>query len=528
MAYTPPANDAIDFDWSGSYTPPVRNGIAFGGSLNIPLLAFIDQDYALTLDRLAYVDQIYSAQLGATIAMQYGDCPGLRHIQNHHYGDCQILQRAFEMRYGSLLMLQKSLEMDYSIFKPLQAIMETRYGLSGDALISFLDHGYDLSENNLLSKVLDMPYLLQSDSMVQEVSTSLTIAGVAVAFTHLNIERSHASFVITGEAHLAELSEYMQVEVGDEVEATCNATTYILIVESKRRSRPGGAATTFIVNFASPAIMLTAPWSRPLLQEFDPATAESIINGLTGSLGPVEYLAETFPVLTDTLYANDEDARTIIRKLTQSVGAIMQSNPDGSIRIEPEYPTSVPGWEGATPDYFLTDEKSFVSQDETPVRNGGQNKFLVGNQLSSDERIWTEQNALHANLVEVLGFQVPWESREVVELTHSGGSLVQTPEYMGVFEETYPPLDEPAEQVEFVAGFSSARRPIYGNLQIEWMREQLGSITYAEDGKLEAELKTGATDGYSLAEIRYTTKYHKWLVRDTAAEDVQFILWVAQ
>jgi len=526
--------------WTANFTPPTEPYAAppkYNKSIvnalytiaEEPKSRAVDQNYTLSGEHLiTALDHIYGIKLGLAMAMYYGDAPALMQISNQYYGDAPALIRSMQMKYGNLLAMQKHVAMPYHILKPLQAIMEARYGINGEALQAIMEQNYSLSEYNLLLKKLEMPYLLQSDSMVQEVSTSLTIAGNAVAFTHLNIERSHASFVITGEAHLAELSEYMQIELGDEVAATCNATTYNLIVVSRKRSRPGGPATTFIINFESPAITLTAPWSRPLLQEFAQATAESIINDLLGSLGPVDYLAETFPVLADTLYANDEDARTIIRKLTQSVGAVMQSNPDGSIRIEPEYPVSVPAWEAATPDYYLTDEKNFVSQDETPVRNSGQNKYLVGNQLSSDERIWTEQNEISANLVEVLGFQVPWASREVVELTHSGGSAVQTPEYMGVVEETSPPLDEPAEQVEFVAGFSSAKRPIYGDLQITWMREQLGSIAYAEDGKLEAELKTGTTDGYSLAEIRYTTKYHKWLVRDNVAEDVQFILWVAQ
>ena len=95
---------------------------------------------------------------------------------------------------------------------------------------------------------------------------------------------------------------------------------------------------------------------------------------------------------------------------------------------------------------------------------------------------------------------------------------------MGIVEETYPSADEAAEQVEFVAGFANTRRPIYGEPQITWLREQLGSVSYSEDGRLEAEVKTGPTDGYSLAEMRYTTKFHLWKVRDEIDESVQFFV----
>ncbi len=542
MAYTPPAYNDIDADLGSDYTPPAYNEIdtdlAVVDNAVISNMAIMDMVYGLRLGmsldmpyhvlfpKQMHVVMKYGLRLGTSLIQYYGDAPVLQKINHQHYGDCAALLKINEMKYGDMLMLRKCVDMPYHIPKSLMGIMEARYGINGDALRSIMDQQYNLSEYDLLMKTLDMPYLLQSDAMVQAVSVSITIAGISVEIKHLNIERSHDSFVITGEAHLAKLSDYLQVETGQEVAATCNTTTYNLIVESKKRSRPGGAATTFIITLASPAVQLSAPWSRPLLQEFPAATAESIINDLAGSLVPVDYLAEPFPVLADTLYANDEDARTIIRKLTQSAGAVMQSNPDGSIRIEPAYPVTVPEWETTAPDYYLTDERNFVSQDESPVRNSGLNKYLVGNQMSSDERTWTEQKSLTDLESEVLGFQVPWGSKEIDGLTHSGGDSVHTPEYMGVVEEIYPPADQPAEQVEFVAGFSNAQRPIYGDLEITWLREQLGAITYAEDGKLEAELKTGTTDGYSLAAIRYTTRYHKWIVRNDVAEDVQFILWV--
>jgi hypothetical protein len=484
----------------------------------------VDMPYAMLFPRSTSLEMIYGLKLGMSMAMYYGDAPALLKIINQYYGDAPALQRSVVMPYGDMLMIQKTTNMPYHIFKPLQQVMEARYGINGEVLQSIMEQNYSLSEYNLLMKKLDMPYLLQSDSMVQSIATSLTIAGVDIAFHHLNIECSRDSFVITGEAHLADLGQYMAINKGDVVDAVCNETTFNLIVESKKRSRPGGAATTFIVNFTSPAIQLTAPWSKPLSQEFSAGLAETTINTLLDDLGPCEYLTTTFPVLADTLYANDEDARTVIRKLTQSVGAVMQSDPDGMIRVEPEYPK---GWNtDAAIEYFMTDERNFVSQDESPEAKTGENKYLVGNMLSSDERTWVEQRSISDTEVEVLGFQVPWGHKEIYGLTHSGGEWVVIPEYIGVVEEIYPALEDDAEQIEFKAGFANASRPIYGGLQVNWLRQSLGAISYAEDGKLEAEVKDGETDGYGLCEIRYLTRYHLWKVRDDVSEDVQYILWV--
>jgi hypothetical protein len=176
------------------------------------------------------------------------------------------------------------------------------------------------------------------------------------------------------------------------------------------------------------------------------------------------------------------------------------------------------------PDFYLSEQVNFVSNDETPLENPGYNRFLVGNQLAAGNRTWTEQRELSPRVKEVLGFQTPWDAAKRYLLDHSGGPWVGEPEYLGVIEEIFPPETEPAEQVEFVAGFANSARSIYGGLRVTWLREQLGAVVFSEDGRLEAELKTGRTDGYSLAEIRYLTRYHLWRVRDDRGEPVQFFM----
>lgn len=491
------------------------------------ILAATDMPYHILYPHQAHTDMVYSLKLAAAMVMYYDDAPGLMQTMAMHYGDAPALMQISEQRYGELLMHCKATDMEYHILKPMLQTLEARYGINGESLMAISEQQYELSEYNPLRKITDMPYLLQSDLLIRQVATSLTINGVDVAFSHLAIDGSRDSFIIEGEAHLARLSEFQAIKKGDLVEATCNETTFIgVVARTPRRSRPGGAATTYIVEFASPAIRLQSPWTKLLNQEFSPTLAQTVIDDLLGTadLGPCDYQTVSFPVLADTLYANDEDAYTVIRKLTQSVGAKIQSNPDGTVRIEAEYPE---GWHTTAPiDYYMTDERNFISQDESPDPRSGENKYLVSNSSAADERIWTEQKEVSDSEVMVYGFQVPWEKQPVHGLTHSGGEPVPDAEYMGVVEALYPPEDEPAERVEFKAGFADAARPIYGQLAIEWVREQLGAITYSEDGKLEAELKDGPTEGYSLCDIRYLTKYHMWTVRNEAAEGVQYLLWV--
>ena len=100
----------------------------------------------------------------------------------------------------------------------------------------------------------------------------------------------------------------------------------------------------------------------------------------------------------------------------------------------------------------------------------------------------------------------------------SGGYDISI-EYLGVFEETYPPLTEDPETVEFVNGAATTSKNIYGIVERNWVRDDLGGITPSEDGHLTSEVL-----GESLMKLRYTIRYRKWRVVSPVLPEVQFIL----
>ena len=472
---------------------------------------------------LAVIDQPYSMRLGAHIDQFYGDAPVLVAPLVQHYGDAPVLRRPLVMEYGDMLQLRVPVEQPYHINKSLLAIVEQCYTIAEKVNRVSLEQSYSLQETNPVRTLLDQVFAIEGDPIVNGLNLSVIINGQPVSFHHISVEGDLDEFFLSAEIHFVDTAQYRTIKKGDAFVATINADVFHLLVESKRKSRPGTAQRTYIVTAVSQAKRLTAPWSRPLLQKFDPGQAKDIVTDLADGI-PVNWQIVDFPILADTLYANDEDRLTIIRKIVNSAGGILQSDPDGTLRVCYEYSENINKWSQATPDYYLTDKVNFISQDDTPVENPGYNKFLVGSQISATDRTWTEQRDVFALVKEVMGFQTPWDDSKSYTLDHSGGPWVGVPEYLGVVEEIYPPLDKPAERVEFVAGFANAARSIYGNLQVTWLREQLGAITWSEDGRLEAELKTGRTDGYSLAEIRYTSRYHLWRVRTDRSEEVQFIM----
>ena len=69
----------------------------------------------------------------------------------------------------------------------------------------------------------------------------------------------------------------------------------------------------------------------------------------------------------------------------------------------------------------------------------------------------------------------------------------------------------------------SVSKPIYSIVSSTYgTNESLGSITFAEDGRITTEIKNE-----SMLSIRYKTKYHVWRVTSTNVKDVQCVLdWV--
>ena len=508
--------------------PPGTSLLAFTdmpyGDLIAYHLAAVEQPYNILFPRSAFVDQYYSIKLGAAMAMHYGDSPPLQAVINQYYGNSPLLKKIFDMPYDQLLMLQHSIDMPYILPKALQQHSDMKYSLTGEHLQSIIEQPFDMLDRDILKRILNMPYMLMLDSILATVTVSATIDGEPVDPYHLNIEASIDHSDISCEIHLSSEAEFIGVRIGMEAEVTVNSDTYVFVVESKARKRSEIGNTVYQIMLASPVVLLESPWSDQITCSFDADTASNIIDLVAGqSVDTTEFV--DFAVLSDTLFANAETPKDIIRKLKDTVGAMIQSNPDGSLRIIPEYPVAVNKWASATPDYFLTDARNFVSQDETFKHNTGYNIFDVSDQVTPEERIWTEVEGDDQYKKRVLGFHVPWSDtlEPTLEATKCGSA--NPTQYIGIVEEIYPPIDQDPEQVEFVAGFATASRPIYGNLAITCLSgHSLGAITTSEDGRLEAEYKDGVTDGYGLMAIRYLTKFHLWIVNDVHDESILYIM----
>lgn len=490
-----------------------------------------DMLFSIFFELRPYWDMFHSLRLGAHWDIGYGDKPLCHHVLDMHYWDAHIVRHIRDMKHGDLRVHRLTTDMYYHIPKVIRTVLDIRYGINGEQVRHFLDMGYDLMSVNVLRHVRDMRYMIQAGNLVQIIGGRVTIGGRRVKCSHVNVEYSLDERYASCELHLALQTDFVQVFEGEEIVVTTildgvEKDHHLKVDTQPRISRPGQGQTVYIVTGLSKNMVLGSSWSRPLVGEYT-GDAETVVNELHGKVGPVWWSPDVppFPIRPENpLYANNEDAVSVIRKVTASVGAKMQSDPDGSVRIIPAYPVSVNKWPEAQPDYILT-AREFISQDETIKKNPGWNRFLVTNQQAVGNRTWSEVEQVSETVSKVLGFRVPWDGT-LLTLTDTGGNWVGDPEYLGVVEELYPPEEKPAEEVSFVGGAANSARPIYGGLTVDWLEVELGTVDYNEAGQLTAEIIDGESRGHSRAAIRYLTRYHLWQVRDDKLETVQYILWV--
>jgi antitoxin component HigA of HigAB toxin-antitoxin module len=469
--------------------------------------------YALLTNVLQTVEQPYGLRILTALIQYYGDTPAVRRLLAQYYGSATMLRRICSQPYGDYLKMVAALDQEWSLPEALRRTMEQRYSMAGERLTTLMAEQYDISEYQLLRSMLEQIYVLPpGESLVQTPVISVTADGIALDPHHINIEVDEGSYFIRGEIHLADEAEFFRCRHMQTVLAvTINETTYTLLADSPRKSRPELGRQEYYVSAVSPTVRLDAPYATPISREFAGAMASTIAAEMAATAGiTLDWQLLDWYIPAATLYANGETPLAVIRKLVEAVGGIIQTTPAGVLLCRPEYPLSLPDWPTATPDFYLTDMDNFFSVDSTPVIRDGYNRFLVSNQDAATAGLTLEAIDIDAMTKEIRVYQVPWNDASAINLETSGGAWVSIVAE-GVVEESITDL------VEIVAGEGRTTKPIYALTSYAYQQAILGAVTIAEDGHVATELADN-----SLISMTYQTRYHKFIARDARIEDVQF------
>jgi hypothetical protein len=340
----------------------------------------------------------------------------------------------------------------------------------------------------------------------------VTVDGHAVQVDSMTLEADLDQDALHATISLGDLADYQRCRdlCPVVVQVAINggaAEEYHLVQTSARIDERHGEAR-YEVQAESALVLLGAPYAEPVSVEEYTGAASVIATTLCAPLS-LAWQTVDWTLPAGAMVAAGETPLALLKRLAAAVGAVVQAQPDGSVRIEPEYPISLPAWPTATPDLVWIETERSEQVAGQPERRAGYNKYLIGETLTAADSLRLEEETISETVKLVRGYQVPWTG--LFALVHTGGSWVQV-EDLGI--ETR----QETETVEIVAGEGRVRYPIQSRDSVRWLHTTLGALTVSEDGTVRADMA-----GQSLCEVTYTTRCRRWRVRDGRNESLQLV-----
>jgi len=323
-------------------------------------------------------------------------------------------------------------------------------------------------------------------------------------FRSISLDTDEDSYCISMKAELLDPDEWSLCTTGSEITIDINGTSFLFIIDNRERTRSFGE-TSYSIEGRSITAKLGEGNASQLYYEWESdQTAQSIVQGLCDDHSITlswDILDWTIPA--NTLIAEGEYPIEVIRRIADAAGAILQTTPGGTLKVQPKYSVTPSHYYDAdqTPTITLDDADDIISISETKDLRSLYNAVILMNKdLDSDisysieEIDWDYDSKSVTLAVRVYPFQ------DSVELLSAGDpSLVSIVNYG---EQT----ESVEEIIEIVEGQGSSEKPIFSVDSYSYNWDNLGSLEH--DG---TNLYTNVV-GESLLNITYTTKYHKFVV----------------
>jgi hypothetical protein len=512
------ANPAFSGLPSGEYAPAVgMRYLAAAATLHASAASFTyaaPSGYSpldVPVPILAALQQLWGIKLGTDLLHPWADAAVLRQQVLQPWASAPVVLSELVQRWESAFSLRALVVQSWSIHSPIRSELSQPWAITSDIVRADLLQPWDLRASDVLYAELVQRWAIEADGELLRYSVSVLVNGVAIGVEYINVEAGRDQDVLIGDISVGSEADYLRCSLGATVEVTVSSEggddTFFLVVTAPKISEEHGN-TRYTVEAMSPSVLLGEPYAATLDAELI-GKASDIAATLAGSV-PLTWGAVDWAIPAATFIASSETPLALIKRLAAACGAVVQSRPDGSILIEPEYPVAVNYWASATPGAFLAENVDCFTTGETPELKSGYNRFYLSNQSAGSVSLRLEEEPISKSIKIVRGYQTPWTGAFALE--HSGGSWVVI-EGLGVEER------QESESIEMVSGYGRTAYPVFGIVSFAWGKRTLGSVLFSEDGTIQADIP-----GESLLEIVYITRCKIWRVQDQRNESLQLVM----
>ena len=444
------------------------------------------------------------------------------------YDDISVITKEIQELYNDYSEVRTTIDEPYKIFSNIISIVNEIYAITGTTIQKSIEIPYGIFNYEKVMTQIDLPYpLLSGDSYLITPTASMTVEGQNIDFIALDINAGMDSYCITGTVALASEADYINCAYLNSVVCIINGENYSFFIEIKEKQE-SNEGTAYSLSLLSPTAKLDAPYAKTIV---DPLPNGIYAKTLVEQMAAIEGITVDYQILdwflpSFAISINDETPLTVIKKVVNSVGAIVQSKPNGELLIISEYPISPKDWNAIIPSTILDKAKDLLSIKEVNEINTGFNAFIISDQGSSSDNIFLKEENIDETTKIIKGFRIPFNDGEF-DLETSGGIQVTIDKYQYPIEETIPVVkkqeDEEWEYIEFIDWVGNTSYPIYGIVDYDWIEEDLGAFQISENGTLTI-INQNAVPSESLLKIKYITKYWKWTVTGPVDKKVQFFI----
>ena len=468
----------------------------------------IEQPFSISADLRPVWLQSFALKMRQIIEQDLNDAPTIRQTLLQLFGDAGQVRPAWLQTFGDAVALRHSIDQEFGISADRRRSIDQNFAITSTGLRQTIEQSWSIEDVDLLRRIIYQVFSISGhpgENLQYEITTDLDGVRIPNPAT-INIERDIDLYYIDAALMISGQDQWVRYGYGSDLVITIDGHQYVLVVVTPKRDRKHGGGR-YMVDARSPACRL------------GPGFADTITGELTGMASAIAAsLAPDFTIsweIHDEYYgpgkfiAAGEYPIDLIRKMALALKAVVQSNPDGSLRIIYRRQVHVDQRSAAAVDYTLSDANDFFTASETPVRRPGYNKYTVSNQNTSTASLRMESTDISVQEKEIRGYQIPWTGE--FGLIHTGGAWVAI-QPRGIEERSI------TETIQIVDGKGQVAYPIYSYDALDWLETNLGTITISEDGSIESAILAE-----SLLKITYMTKCRLWRVIDARIEDLQLV-----
>ena len=320
------------------------------------------------------------------------------------------------------------------------------------------------------------------------------------------ISLAEGDFAWSGSLELDDPASFQRVKVDDPITLELGGEVFNLVVDNKTLERNGVGMPRFSVSVVSPTARLSSPRATPMERTWDePTQARIAAEEAVGEV--IDWQLVDWLIPGGRLAVHNATPADVVRTIAEAAGGVVETLPDGQLRVRHRFPVAVPDWTTVTPDHILTDAADNLSCRESHMMRRRVNRVLVRGYLPQSGHLAAEVDNRPDGLNEGRsGFFAgetahllvhPGSEVSGVDLAASTGLLLPGPEqtlnltqdiiFDGVASAT---LDQSAVSID----------------SVNWLGNDLGTPT------LEADRRTLSAEraGVAIARIGYTSVARSW------------------